>query len=253
MSMERVSWDYTDLADAYLLRPQYADEFLSAALDRADLDATDRVADIGAGTGNLTVLLLRRGYQVDAVEPNAAMRRHGIVQTERFGASVTWRAATAEDTHLQRGRYGLVAFGSSFNVVEARAALKETSALLQPKGWFMCCWNHRDSSDPLQQAVDAVILKHLPHYEKGTRAEDQAGTIAASGLFEDAEVFSGRVVHSVVARDWGEAWKSHATLARQAGDRMDAIVADISALIRGAAMIDVPYITKGWLAQRRTR
>lgn len=61
-------------------RGKFADVFqgYGAILTRtADLVGLERgavVADVGAGTGNLTLELLRRGYQVEAVEPSPAMR-----------------------------------------------------------------------------------------------------------------------------------------------------------------------------------
>ena len=251
MSCARVLWDYTALADAYVHRPPYGDSVIEAIINRAGLTPPGPVADIGAGTGNLTTLFLRRGYNVAAVEPNAAMRRHGLAQTERFGDRVNWSDGVAEDTRLPRGAYALVTFGSSFNVVDAQAALKETAAILRPRGWFMCCWNHRDVQDPLQNAVEAVIRRYLPHFAKGKRAEDQEQVISESGLFEPSQALSGKVVHRVRTSDWLTAWGSHATLVRQAGDMLEPIMADIGAILGDAAFIDVPYITQGWLARSR--
>lgn len=246
---KRCAWDYTQLADAYVYRPQYAEDFVDAVLARGDVDEEIRVADIGAGTGNLTELLLERACCVDAVEPNAAMRRHGIERTARFGPAVTWFDATAEETGLPHDNYDLVSFGSSFNVVDPQPALEEAAAILHPGGWLMCCWNHRDADDPLQREIEAVIRRHLPQFSKGTRAGDPAPVIAASGFFGTAEAIEHRVVHTVSAREWVKAWWSHATLARQAGDRMEQIVADIGSLLAGRDVVEVPYFTKGWLAR----
>lgn len=246
----KLGWDYTALADAYLSRPQYAASVVDTVIDRTGIIQADLVADIGAGTGNLTTLFLERGYHVDAVEPNNAMREHGVAATRRFGSAVRWTDARAERTTLPRGAYALVTFGSSFNVVDTSAALEETANLLCPRGWFMCCWNHRDLTDPLQQRVEETILRHLPGYEKGVRAQDQSEVIANSRLFEPAQAITGRVMHRIKAVDWVNAWRSHATLLRQAGEGLEPIVKDIAATLGDAALIDVPYITKCWMARR---
>lgn len=246
------AWDYTQLADAYLYRPQYAADFVDAALAHCGADKKIRVADIGAGTGNLTALLLERECRVDAVEPNPAMRRHGVELTARFGTTVTWFDAKAESTRLPRGIYDLVTFGSSFNVVDPQEALEEVAEILRPHGWLMCCWNHRDIDDPLQRDIEAVIQRHIPEFSRGIRAGDPTPTIAASGLFENAHAIQHRVVHTVSARQWVEAWWSHATLLRQAGKRMVEVVADIENLLAGQDAVEIPYVTKGWLAQVRS-
>jgi ubiquinone/menaquinone biosynthesis C-methylase UbiE len=251
MDERELSWDYTSLADAYVHRPQYAESVVDAVISRAGLTPTDPVVDIGAGTGNLTTLFLQRGFKVDAVEPNAAMRRHGIAQTERFGGAVNWVQAVAECTGLPRGIYALVTFGSSFNVVDTQTALEEAAAVLRPQGWLMCCWNHRDVEDSLQRAIEEVIQSYIPDYRKGARAGDQSQVIADSRLFEPAQFISGRVIHRVRTSEWVTAWRSHATLARQAGNKLEAIVADIAAMLDHLTFVDVPYITNSWLARCR--
>ncbi|OYW24814.1 MAG: hypothetical protein B7Z55_01095, partial [Planctomycetales bacterium 12-60-4] len=74
-----VEWDYTRLADAYLKRPEYAADAIDEFLLRTGTTAGEPVCDIGAGTGNLTVPLARRGLDIVAVEPNSRMSAHGVI------------------------------------------------------------------------------------------------------------------------------------------------------------------------------
>jgi SAM-dependent methyltransferase len=48
--------------------------------------ASPLVADVGAGTGHPMLDLVERGYSVDAVELNEAMRAIGIERTSGNGA-----------------------------------------------------------------------------------------------------------------------------------------------------------------------
>jgi SAM-dependent methyltransferase len=252
---EKLEWDYTALADAYLYRPSYSDSLIDEVLGYTKLVETDRIADIGAGTGNLTGLLLERGFRVNAVEPNDAMRIHGMARTVKFGDLVTWSNGVAEFTKLPRGIFGMVTFGSSFNVTNRSAALAESFDLLQSGGWLMCCWNHRDMTDAKQQCVQDIIQHLLPKYSPGTRSEDQTQVILESGLFEKPRHLSSRVNHRLKLADWLEAWRSHATLIQQAGDRFDEIIREIAGVFAEdkAALIEVPYITEAWLARRKDR
>ena len=64
----KTDWDYSDLADAYLKRPDYADTAIDAMLRLADVGAGARVCDVGAGVAHLTIKLAERGLKVDSVE-----------------------------------------------------------------------------------------------------------------------------------------------------------------------------------------
>src|SRR5437764_1317056 len=107
-------WDYTNLADAYLNRPDYADTAIDKLLDQAGVNKGQAVCDVGAGTAHLTLMLAQRGLAIVAVEPNDAMREHGIARTASF-ATVRWHEGVGENTGQATGAFRLVTFGSSFN------------------------------------------------------------------------------------------------------------------------------------------
>jgi SAM-dependent methyltransferase len=167
--------------------------------------------------------------------------------------NVAWFEGTGEKTGRPDRSYDLVTFGSSFNVTDRPAALQETKRLLKPKGWFACMWNHRDLDDPLQKEVEDLIRGSIPGYDYGTRREDQTEVIAASGLFQPSLKLQGSVRHRVSAADWVQAWRSHATLQRQAGARLEEIVSAIEAVLRrkGLTEFEIPYTTRIWIAQLR--
>lgn len=248
--MKSLSWDYTSLAHTYGRRPPYAESVIDELVAIAGVTAGDRICDLGAGTGHLSVHLLTRGLEVDAVEPNDAMRAIGL---ERLAdAPVEWFDAPAEDTGRADGAYPLVTFGSSFNVVEPLRALAEVARILERPGWVAMLWNHRDLDDPLQTEIEAAIASRIPDYDYGARRRDPSPDLVASGLFHAPRALAGTVDHEVDADDWVEAWTSHATLARQAGDQFDRIVDEIGALVARAQVgstLTVPYTTRCWVAQ----
>jgi SAM-dependent methyltransferase len=251
MPSAAVNWDYSELAATYANRPDYAAAGIDAILTASGLAAGARACDIGAGAGNLTLDLLRRGLIVDAVEPNEKMRAVGEART-RGMERIAWFSATGEDTGRPAGVYDLVSFGSSFNVVDRSLALAETARLLRSQAWFVCLWNHRDLDDPLQAEIEALIRRRIPGYGYGARREDQAPVIRESGLFTEPRYIEAQVRHTVDAASWVAAWNSHATLARHAGDALREIIAEIGALVerRGMASIVVPYVTRIWLARK---
>jgi SAM-dependent methyltransferase len=247
--MTTTPWNYSDLAAHYDRRADYAPAAIDRLIATMGLAAGDVVADIGAGTGKLARPLAERGLIVRAVEPNDEMRAHGVRNTGAL--PVTWRDGTAEDTGLAGGSVRAVTFGSSFNVIDQAAGLRESRRIVEPRGSFCCLWNHRDLDDPLQARIEGIIRDGIPGYSYGTRREDPTAVLRDSGLFGDVQPFAASFTVSMTRDSVLEAWRSHATLARQAGDRFDGIVTAI-----GAALVTdpvaVPYTTRGWCARFRT-
>jgi SAM-dependent methyltransferase len=248
---DRTSWDYTQLARFYVYRPDYAGAAIDELLRVAGASRGSRCCDIGAGTAHLTLKLHERGLIVDAIEPNAAMRAIGEERTRGLDG-VSWFDGTAENTGRRKGAFDLVTFGSSFNVTDRAAALAHAHALLVPGGWFACLWNHRDLDDPVQSRIEDIIRSAIPGYGYGQRREDQTSIIAASGCFGLAVQIEAKIVHTQTVESCIAAWRSHATLQRQAGGRFDRIISDVADFLRSLSTmsIRVPYTTRGWAAPR---
>lgn len=248
----KTEWDYTTLADAYLKRPDYADAAIDAMLSIAGAEKGDRFCDVGAGVAHLTLMLAARGLDVVAVEPNDAMRANGIKRTEKL-ANVRWHEGTGEATEQAAQAFDMVTFGSSFNVCDRQQALKETARILKPRGWFACMWNHRQLGDPIQAQIEVIIKERVSGYGYGTRREDQTAVIDASGLFGPVVHLDSRVMHEQSIEECVEAWRSHATLERQAGAVFHDVVAAIEGYLQslGTPSIQIPYSTNIWVAQLR--
>ena len=246
----KTEWDYTNLADAYLKRPDYADAAIDAMLSIAGAEKGDKFCDVGAGVAHLTLMLASRGLDLVAVEPNDAMRTNGNKRTQLF-TNVRWVEGTGEVTGQDAKAFDMVTFGSSFNVCDRQKALQETARILKPRGWFACMWNHRHVGDPIQANIETIIKKRVPDYGYGSRREDQNEVINASGLFGPVVHLASRVSHVQSIEECVDAWCSHATLERQAGASFLDVVAEIKSYLLGLATptIQVPYSTNIWVAQ----
>lgn len=246
----KTEWDYTDLAEAYLKRPDYAQSAIDKMLETVGVKKGDEVCDVGAGAAHLTLKLAEYGLHVCAVEPNDAMRKNGIKRTEKY-PDVKWFDGIGEHTGMESGRFEMVTFGSSFNVCDRQEALQETKRILKAGGWFACMWNHRDLNDPLQKEIEDILKEQIPGYSYGTRREDQTEVINQSGLFEEVIYVEGNVVHDMLAEDFIEGWKSHGTVQRQSKEKFDSINREIRKIVekRGETYIKVPYTTRIWMAR----
>ncbi len=241
-----MKWDYTERASSYDQRADYSKEALTRCFEMMGLSRGDLVADVGAGTGKLSGPLAQYGLRVKAVEPNDAMRDFGIKNSA--GLDVRWQKASGEETGLQSDQFAGVFFGSSFNVVDQALALKEAARLLIPGGYFACMWNHRDLNDPLQRAIEELIQSKIADYSYGKRRQDPTAVIEASGLFESSQKVESTFVVPMTKERIVTAWRSHETLARQAGEAFSTICDEIHSLIPDAE-VGVPYTTRIWVAR----
>ncbi len=250
----KTEWDYTNLADAYLRRPDYAPSAIAQMLKYANVKPGDSACDVGAGAAHLTLELAKFGLSVCAVEPNDAMRSNGIKRTQQY-PQVQWFEGVGEHTGMADSAFDLVTFGSSFNVCDRAKALIETNRILKSGGYFACMWNHRDLNDPLQKEIEQVIQRNIPGYSYGTRREDQTEVIRESGLFGEVHFLEGTVEHHLKAEDFIEGWKSHGTVYRQSPEVFERIILEIRDAVESLHQetIMVPYTTRIWMAQTNKR
>ena len=254
LSYMKIEWDYTPLADAYLKRPDYAQDAIDTMASIASLERNSIVCDIGAGAAHLTLMLAKKGYKIHAVEPNEAMRKNGVMRTEHFD-NIIWHKGIAEETGMEDNTFNLVSFGSSFNVCNQQLALKESYRILKPQGWFSCMWNHRDLTDPLQENIEDTIKQFIKNYSYDKRREDQTNIIDNSNLYKNITCFEKDVIHIISADDFIEGWRSHGTLHRQANENFNKIIQAIADVVMSHSndgFVKVPYTTKVWMAQRKT-
>jgi SAM-dependent methyltransferase len=107
-------------------------------------DGARQVIEIGAGTGALTRLLLARGLQVQAVEPDARMR--DLLVTRAPGALVT--AGRGEEIPAPDGAADVVIASSSWHWVDQERGVPEVARVLRPGGRFALLWSSPDRTLP---------------------------------------------------------------------------------------------------------
>jgi len=246
----KTEWDYTTLANAYLQRPDYSDNAINAMLSIAEVKPGDKFCDVGTGVAHLTLMLAQRRMDIIAVEPNDAMRANGIIRTKTYN-NVRWHEGSGENTGQTDNQFTMVTFGSSFNVCNRPLALREAARILKPRGAFSCLWNHRDLDDPIQSAIEAIIKNKVNDYSYGTRRENPKELIEDSGLFDSVVHIDAQIKHNQAILDCVEAWRSHATLKRQAGDCFLTIINEIEEYLLGLGVdeIKIPYSTNIWIAR----
>lgn len=136
---------FGDRVGAYAkARPSYPAAVLSFLAAEFGLAAGQAAADLGSGTGIFSGLLLERGLNVFAVEPNAEMRAKAEA-TLGGRPGFTSVAARAEATTLAPGSVDWVFAAQAFHWFNAETVRDEVRRILKPGGYCALIWNERQS------------------------------------------------------------------------------------------------------------
>jgi len=176
---------FTGKADLYeKFRPSYPDELIDFLYDNAQCD---RVADIGAGTGKFTRCLLKKPWQVIAVEPNADMRgKLADIQ------GITIVNAPAEDTGLADKSVGLVTAAQAFHWFDAERFRAECGRILTADGRLAIIWNSfvkeglaaRQSEICNKYCIDLIINNG----HTGKRSAEEGDKFLRGGYFTELRI-----------------------------------------------------------------
>ncbi|WP_027087519.1 class I SAM-dependent methyltransferase [Cohnella panacarvi] len=158
---------FTDRVDTYVkYRPSYPEEAIDYLYDTVGLGADGEIADVGAGTGKFTRLLLERGSVVHAVEPNDAMR---AAAEQALGGTPGFRAVpgSAENTLLPDGSVDHIVCAQAFHWFDREKAKAEFKRILKPGGKVALIWNSRlTHGTPFLEAYDKLLRTYGIDYEK---------------------------------------------------------------------------------------
>ena len=173
---------FSNRVDAYVrYRPGYPEAVIDVLRQQAGLDRTSSVADIGAGTGIFTRLLLPHCARVFGVEPNDAMRGAG----ERFLATAqkhTSVKGTAEATGLPDRSVDLITVAQAFHWFSTAETPREFTRILRPSGAVALVWNERlTDTTPFLRDYEALLLRRATDYAEVATAERY--TQAVRGFF----------------------------------------------------------------------
>lgn len=134
MNVSARATSFGQLADEYhRWRPSYP----AAAVDWLAPSAPARVADVGAGTGKLTELLVARGLEVDAVEPDMRM----LTVLSRHNP--TARLHQSESSHIPVPDESVTAVlvADAWHWFDPEQTVGEVRRVLKPAGWLGLVWN----------------------------------------------------------------------------------------------------------------
>ena len=143
-------------------RPGYPEAMLDAMVQHAGLLPTARVLEIGCGTGQATIPMALRGYDLTAVEPGAELAKAAGAQLDgQPNAKVV--NASFEAVELPEKEFDLVFAAMSLHWVNEAERFHKPHRLLKPDGHLAVLYNWPladEESAPFYQSLAEIAGRY---------------------------------------------------------------------------------------------
>jgi ubiquinone/menaquinone biosynthesis C-methylase UbiE len=152
---------FSSRAGDYRNRAGYAPALLDYLREVYGLASSYNLADVGAGTGFLTRVLLQSGCRVHAVEPNAEMR---AVAEAELGENPNFisLAGQAEQLPLADASMDALTVGQALHWFQIEEAREEFLRVLKPGGWLAVVDNREiEDANDLERGIEDVIRRYF--------------------------------------------------------------------------------------------
>ncbi len=199
---------FDEVADTYArVRPGYPDAVIDDVWRLGAVPRAARVLEIGCGTGQATLPLLRRGASVLAVEIGPALAELAREVTAGYGDRVDVVTADFDDWNAAADPFELVVVATAFHWLDPATRCQRIGARLQAGGTLAVLCNEHVSDD----AGDEFFVRSQTAYREafgGTHRGFPAIT-ALQPMALDEDVFQ-RVAHRTYP--WTQSFDSESYL-----------------------------------------
>lgn len=178
---------FTGKADLYeRYRPSYPDALVDFLYENARCGC---VADIGAGTGKFTRILMKKPWRVIAVEPNADMREK-LSEIDHIRIIT----ASAENTGLDDFSVGLVTVAQAFHWFDEARFKAECKRILAPDGRLAIIFNNRVTEGcEISRVRDDICMRYCGAFHSGhvgRRSIEEGDRFLREEYFSETKYFA---------------------------------------------------------------
>jgi SAM-dependent methyltransferase len=258
---------FGDVARTYdRYRPGYPSDVYDLLRDTCGTGPGTQAFEVGPGTGQATVELLRLGVErLHLVEPDARLAEvlAERIAPYRAGRRVTNEPSRFEESTAPEGEFNLGVAATVLHWLNQRTALAKAARLLRPGGWFVAWWNvfgDPDRPDAFHEATRDILedrggvdptrdQRMLFALDTAARAND----LRTTGLFEPArhELFRRDVTFD--AEGIVGLYRTFPNVSRRPPAERDAVLAALGRVAEEqfGGRVTRPILTPVTLARRR--
>ena len=192
---------YKGIAATYEeIRPSYPEELIEDIILKTGIQFSDRLLEIGAGTGKATIQFARKGFTIHAIELGedmASILKDKCAEFEK----VTFDVIPFEQWNYEGNNvFNMIYCAQAFHWLDPKIKYEKCHKLLKDNGYLILFWyNSYDSKSPndteRQNKIDRIVNKYASNYfinDKSSQRRKHDGIykederikeIEASGLF----------------------------------------------------------------------
>ena len=120
-------------------RPPYGAAFFAAAARKLSLDRGQRLLDVGAGPGILTIGFAPYCREALGIDPEPAMIDAARAAAERAGVAASFMEGRFEDVAASLGVFDVVAIGRAIHWLDPEPAVAALDRVVAPRGRILVC------------------------------------------------------------------------------------------------------------------
>jgi ubiquinone/menaquinone biosynthesis C-methylase UbiE len=183
---------------------------LDAIYQSLSLKPGARIADIGAGPGQIGLYFAKRGHAVDFVEPNTALRQICDQHIHTLGLENRCRTfdALAHRTPLESGQTDLVVVADALGWLKPpQDIVKEFHRILKADGNILVLNRSLAPDHPFTRALHDFMMKNNPDYKDGhqfIRAADKPFINTVTQFLDESSItqHSRRIHNTYTPDEW---------------------------------------------------
>lgn len=184
---------FASAAELYdLMRPRYPDLLFTDLAVTAGLTAGSRVLEIGCGTGQATVSLAKRGYDIVAVELSGALAALAARNVAPF-PRVRIVTGNVEEWPCPVARFDLVASFTAWHWIDPEVRMTKAADALRAGGTLAVIATHHvaGGTDEFFVRAQECCEQWDPQTPPGLRLQPAASIPADSSEFDASGLFGG--------------------------------------------------------------
>lgn len=147
------------------MRPGYADELFQAIFEYVKIGEGSRVVEVGSGSGQATLPMLKTGCELTSVEYGENFSR---ILMEKFGGYKGFKVITGkfENVDLEDDAYDLVFSATAFHWVPEEIGYPKVYSALKPGGAFARFANRPRNSQNAPELAAEIDALYEEYYNK---------------------------------------------------------------------------------------